>query len=300
MSMRYIDGTDGTRLAVYEEGNPDGPTVVLVHGWPDSHVLWDGVVPLLADKFRVIRYDNRDIGRSTRLDGHPPPTLWQLARRDRRAVAYTLADMAAGGIGLLDNLGIERGHVVGASMGGMIAQTMAIRFPDRVRSLASIMSNTGARFSGQPALGVYGVLLGRRPTDREAAIERGMRTFAKIGSPGFDRDELELRDVVERSYDRGHDPAGPGRQLAAIVAAPDRTRELRRLAVPTVVIHGTRDRLVKPSGGRATARAIPGARLVRIEGMGHDLPRGAWPRIVGAIADNAARAGVAAARRSAA
>jgi pimeloyl-ACP methyl ester carboxylesterase len=161
------------------------------------------------------------------------------------------------------------------------------------------MSNTGSMFSGQPAFGLYAVLLKPAPTERSEAIEHGLRVFTQIGSPGFERDELELRDVIERSYDRGHDPAGPRRQLAAIVAGGNRTHRLRRLRVPTVVIHGKQDRLVKPSGGRAVARAIPGARLVEIPGMGHDLPRGAWPRIIDAIVDNAARAGAPAGATSA-
>ena len=161
---------------------------------------------------------------------------------------------------------------------------------DRVLSLASIMSNTGARRSGQPQLATYRVLVGRPPQERDAFVEHVLRVYAVIGSPGFDRDEPDLRRMAGLSYDRGRNPAGSGRQLAAIIASGNRTRRLQALAVPTVVIHGTADRLVNPTGGRATARAIPGARLVEIEGMGHDLPRGTWPRIVEAIADNAARA----------
>jgi pimeloyl-ACP methyl ester carboxylesterase len=176
-------------------------------------------------------------------------------------------------------------------MGGMIAQTMAFRHPDRVLSLVSIMSNTGARWSGQPALSMYSVLLKRAPRDREGFIAHQMAVFERTGSPGFPRDEDDLRELAAASYDRGHDPAAAGRQLAAILASGDRTPDLAQIRVPTVVIHGTKDRLVAPSGGRATAKAIPGARLVTIEGMGHDLPRGAWPQIVEAIAENAARAG---------
>ena len=153
------------------------------------------------------------------------------------------------------------------------------------------MSNTGARWTGKPTLTTYRVLLDRAPADREGFIERQVRVFGRIGSPGFPRNDEELRRRAGRAYDRGHDPAGSGRQPAALVASPDRTLHLRRITVPTLVIHGTRDKLVSPSGGRATARAIPGARLMTIEGMGHDLPRLAWPRIVEGIAQNAARAG---------
>jgi pimeloyl-ACP methyl ester carboxylesterase len=273
-------------------GDPDDPAMLLIMGLATQMLAWpDEFCEQLAGRgFFVIRFDNRDIGRSTKLSQFPPPTTGQLLRRDRRAAAYSLLDMAADGIGLLDHLGIERVHLVGASMGGMIAQQTAISFPERVLSLCSIMSNTGSLLSGQPAFALYSVLLRPSPRERSAAIEHAVRVFTEIGSPGFERDELELRDIVERSYDRGHDPHGPQRQLAAIIAGGNRTDGLRGLRLPTVVIHGTKDRLVKPSGGRAVARAIPGARLVEIEGMAHDLPRGAWPRIIDAIVENAARA----------
>jgi pimeloyl-ACP methyl ester carboxylesterase len=219
-----------------------------------------------------------------------PPTVKQLLLRDKSAASYSLADMAQDGVGLLDHLGIERAHVAGASMGGMIAQTMAARHPERVLSLASIMSNTGHRWKGVPGLRIYPIFLRRPARDREGAIEATVATFRLIGSPAFPFDEPELRRMAELSYERGHDPAGTGRQLAAILAAGDRTAELRRIAVPTVVIHGTRDRMLMPSGARETAKAIPGARLVMIEGMGHDLPRGAWDRIIGAMLANIERA----------
>jgi pimeloyl-ACP methyl ester carboxylesterase len=282
-------------------GEPADPAVLLVMGLATQMLGWpdDFCAQLAGRGFHVIRFDNRDIGRSTRLSRYPPPTTGQLLRRDKRAAAYTLADMAADGIGVLDHLGIERAHVVGASMGGMIAQEIAIGFPDRVLSLCSIMSNTGARTSGQPAVGLYAMLLRPAPRERQAAIEHSVRLYREIGSPGFERDELELREVIERSFDRGHDRAGPGRQLAAIIASGNRTERLQRLRVPTVVIHGTEDRLVRPSGGRAVARAVPGARLVEIYGMGHDLPRAAWPRMIDAIVDNAARAGAQARATSA-
>ena len=274
-------------------GDPSDPAMLLVMGLGTQMLGWreEFCGTLAARGFHVIRFDNRDIGRSTNLSHLPVPTLRQLALRDRKAAGYTLSDMAGDAIGLLDELGIDKAHVVGASMGGMIAQTIAFRHPDRVLSLTSIMSNTGARWSGQPSLGLYGVLLKRAPRDREGFVEHQMEVFRKTGSPGFPRDEDELREMAEASFDRGHDPAGAGRQLAAIIASGDRTAELRAIRAPTVVIHGTKDKLVAPSGGRATAKAIPGARLVTVEGMGHDLPRGVWPRIVDAIAENAARAG---------
>ena len=203
--------------------------------------------------------------------------------------------MAADGIGLLDHLGIERAHVVGVSMGGMIAQTMAARHPDRVLSLASIMSNTGHRWKGTPGLRIYPSSCAAPPATARSAIESAVSVFRLIGSPGFPFDEEETRKAAELSYDRGHNPAGTGRQLAAIIAAGDRTAELRGITAPTVVIHGTKDKMVRPSGGRATAAAIPGAQLVTIDGMGHDLPRGAWDRMVDAIVANAERADASAA-----
>jgi pimeloyl-ACP methyl ester carboxylesterase len=276
-----------------ELGDPADPALLLVMGLGTQMIAWPvGFCELLAAHgFRVIRYDNRDAGRSTHLRDLRPPTTSQLLRRDPAAAHYSLGDMADDGIGLLDALGIERAHVVGASMGGMIAQKIAIRHPRRVLSLASIMSNTGHWWRGTPGLRVYPTFLRRPARDREGAIESVVSVFQLIGSPGADPDET--RAIAAESYERGYNPAGSARQLAAIVTDGDRTDELRRLSVPTVVIHGTRDLMVRPSGGKATARAIPGARLVLIEGMGHDLPRWAWERIADAVADNARRSDAA-------
>jgi pimeloyl-ACP methyl ester carboxylesterase len=292
--MAELSCTVGELEIAYETfGDPSDPALLLVMGLGTQMLGWheEFCEALAARGFFVIRFDNRDIGRSTAMRDLPVPKLWQLALRAKQAAGYTLEDMADDGFGLLDHLGIERAHVVGASMGGMIAQTMAYRRPERVLSLVSIMSNTGALRSGQPHLKMLPALLATPPKGREAAIEHTVKVFEKIGSPGFPRDEDDLRRVAAMSYDRGRNPAGAARQLAAIVTAQDRTKPLGSIRVPTLVIHGTRDKLVRPSGGRATARAIPGARLLTIEGMGHDLPRGAWPQIIDGIADTAARAG---------
>jgi pimeloyl-ACP methyl ester carboxylesterase len=272
-------------------GDPGDPAMLLIMGLGTQMVAWhDDFCGQLAGRgFFVIRHDNRDIGRSTHLDGAPTPSLVQLATRDKRS-AYTLADMANDSVGVLDHLGIERAHIVGASMGGMIAQTIAIRHPERTLSLVSIMSNTGSFWTGQPALTMYAVLLKPSPRDREKFIQHAVDMFTRIGGSGYEPDVEDLREIATKSYDRGHDPQGSQRQLAAIVADRDRSPQLRRLTVPATVIHGADDKLVRPSGGRATARAIPGSRLVEIRGMGHGLPRGAWPQIIGAIADTAARA----------
>src|SRR4051795_5648109 len=179
-------------------GDRANPTVLLVMGLATQMLGWreDFCAELAARGFPVVRSDTRDVGRSTRLSQHRPPTAAQIVRRDARAAAYTLADMADDGVGRLDFLGVERAHVVGASMGGMIAQTIAIRHPDRVLSLVSIMSNTGGRWSGQPSLSVYSVLLKRAPRDREGYVAHQMEVFARIGSPGFPRDEEELSEMA--------------------------------------------------------------------------------------------------------
>jgi pimeloyl-ACP methyl ester carboxylesterase len=271
-------------------GDAADPAMLLIMGLATQMVGWhDEFCSQLAGRgFHVIRFDNRDIGRSQKME-YPVPTLKQLLLRDKRAARYTLEHMAEDGFGLLDHLGIEPAHVAGVSMGGMIAQTMAARRPDRVLSLASMLSNTGALWSGQPSLRMYPVLLKSPPRDRAGYIDHAAWVFSKIGSQDFEPNEL--RAMAAASYDRGLNPAGSMRQLAAIIASGDRTPLLRTITAPTVVIHGTTDRLVPVSGGKATAKAIPGARLMLIEGMGHDLPRGAWPRMLDALADNAARAG---------
>src|SRR6478609_3451211 len=273
-------------------GDPADPAVLLVMGLGTQMLGWheDFCTDLAGRGFHVIRYDNRDIGRSTILSSAPVPSLGQIIRRDKRAASYSLAEMAADGVGLLDHLGIERAHLVGVSMGGMITQTIAARRPERVLSLTSIMSSTGSRWRGQPALKTYRQFLRPVSGDRATYIAETAALFEIIGSPGFERDPEDLRSLLAAMYDRGHDPASVSRQLGAIVASGDRTAELRHITAPTLVIHGTADKLVAPSGGRATARAIPGARLLKIEGMGHDLPRGAWPQIIDAIVENTRRA----------
>jgi pimeloyl-ACP methyl ester carboxylesterase len=283
---------NGLELCYQEMGDPEGEPLLLVMGLATQMIAWDEefCAPLAERGFRVIRFDNRDIGRSTRIDsaGVPPRADMILGRRG--SAAYLLPDMAADTIGLMDHLGIESAHVVGASMGGMIAQTLAIEYAERVRSLVSIMSNTGSRWTGLPSRKAMAVLLGRPPKGREEAIERAVRTFGVIGSPGYPFDEERVRRISGRSYDRGHGAAGVVRQLHAVTASGDRTQALRRVRVPATVIHGNRDVLVRPAGGRATARAIPNARLKIIDGMGHDLPRQLWPVFADEIAATAAHA----------
>jgi pimeloyl-ACP methyl ester carboxylesterase len=266
-------------------GDASATPLLLVMGLASQMVLWDDQFceQLTERGFFVIRFDNRDIGRSTILRDKPIPTRVQLILRDKRGAAYELNDMAGDAAGLLDHLGIDKAHVVGVSMGGMIAQLLAIRHPDRVLSLVSIMSTTGNRRVGQPSPRMLPRMLRRARTDREGYLADFAETYRVIGSPRYPRDPVHMRAQGERCFERGIHPAGVARQLGAIVTAPDRTSKLRALNVPATVIHGTADRLVMPSGGKATARAIPGAHLVLIDGMGHDLPPELWPQVIGEI-----------------
>jgi len=292
VNERFCDVGRGITLCYETFGERSNPPALLIMGLGTQMVAWheDFCRGLAARGLYVVRFDNRDSGRSTHVGG-PPPTVTQLLLRSKRAARYTLADMAEDAAGLLRELGLSPAHVIGASMGGMIAQTLAARHPGYVRSLTSIMSNTGALTNGQPALRLYPFFLRRRPAGFDEYVAHFARIFAAIGSTGLPRDTEEVRELAGISYERDHDVAGPGRQLAAIIASGDRTRELRKIAAPTLVIHGTADPLVPPSGGRATARAIKGAKLVAVEGMGHDLPRAIWDELIDAVAENAARAG---------
>lgn len=287
-----IAPANGIELCYQEVGDPEGKPLLLVMGLATQMIAWhEGLCRLLAERgYRVIRFDNRDIGRSTKLDRAGVPNKIDLLLGRRATAPYLLRDMADDAVGLLDHLEIDQAHVVGASMGGMIVQQMAIDHPRRLRSMVSIMSTTGNRRSGQPSLKTFGILLGNPPQGREQVIAHAVRTFKVIGSPGFPFEEDMVREMAGRSYERGHSAAGVMRQLHAIVASGDRTKALHEVQVPTAVIHGTRDPLVKPSGGRATAKAIPGARLMMIDGMGHDLPRDLWPTFAETIDTNAKRA----------
>jgi pimeloyl-ACP methyl ester carboxylesterase len=277
---------NGIELAYETFGDAGAPPVVLIMGlatqmiaWPDE--LCDG---LARCGFLVIRFDNRDVGGSTHLRDVPPPRLADIVVR-RRPPPYSIGDMADDVVGLIDGLGLDDVHLVGASMGGFIAQTVALEHASRVRTLTLIMTSTGSRRVGQPKPRVYAQLLRpRMAADRSAAMSAVVETFRLIGSRGFAFDEEYLRDLAGRSWDRGYEPAGSRRQLAATASQPNRTAALRRITVPTLVIHGLHDPLVAPSGGLAIARAIPNSRFVGFSGMGHDLPRALWPEFVREIA----------------
>ena len=293
LSEERLAPVNGVEIAYQEAGDPGAAPLLLAMGLGTQMLGWDErFCAQLAERgFRVVRFDNRDIGHSTMLDAAGVPSRLDLFLGRRESAAYLLSDMAADAVGLLDYLEIESAHVVGASMGGMIGQTLAIEHPKRVRSLVSIMSTTGSRRVGTPTLRAFGMMLAKAPRGRDAYVERIVKTFKLVGSPAYPMDEQSFREMARRMYDRSHNPKGVLRQMHAITASGDRTAALRKLDLPVTVIHGTRDPLVRPSGGRATARAIPGARLRIVEGMGHDLPRALWPIFADEIADTAARAG---------
>jgi pimeloyl-ACP methyl ester carboxylesterase len=274
-------------------GDPVDEAILLVMGLGGPMTWWnpDFCRLLAAAGFFVIRYDNRDTGRSSRVHGRVNRRMlvrsfWGRGGRP----PYTLDDMAADGFALLDHLGIEQAHVVGISMGGMIAQTMALGRPDRVRSLTSIMSTTGRRTVGWQDPRLLPLLLARRNRTRESYVEQSARLWKLIGSPHYPDTTEAVRDRAGETWDRGVTPAGVARQMLAILAQPDRSRALAGLRVPTLVIHGTHDKMVHVSGGRATSRAVPGSELLLVPGMGHDVPIALHQTFVDAIARNAARA----------
>lgn len=287
---RLIDVGRGIELCCRVDGDPANPVVLLISGLGQQLNVWPArfVDALAGEGFRVVRLDNRDVGRSTRVVA-PAPRPWQLLTRRLDARQYTLDDMATDTAGLLDALEVPAAHVVGMSMGGMIAQTLAARMPGRVLTLTSLMSTSGARRVGRPALSTYRRMFGPPPQSRDAAATRLVAMMRHIGSQGFPFDEPEVRAMALEAWDRagGANPAGVLRQLGAIVKSGDRTAELGQITAPTLVIHGDRDRMVHPSGGAATAAAIPGARPLTIAGLGHDLPAGACAQLVAAIAGHA-------------
>jgi pimeloyl-ACP methyl ester carboxylesterase len=279
-------------------GDPADPALLLIMGLGTQLIGWpEGFCRRLAERgHHVIRFDNRDCGLSTHLDGVPfdlgavVTSLLTGVSRDRPAAPYLLSDMAGDVVGLLDQLSIERAHIVGASMGGMIAQTLAIEHPERVLTLTSIMSHTGEPEFGAPTAEALEALLTRPPADRDGYIERSVKNW-RIFAPHRYFDEDHIRQRAADAFDRAYYPEGIGRQLAAIVASGDRVAGLTELAVPTLVLHGRLDTLVQRSGGERTAELVPGAKLVVVGDMGHDLPEPLWPFLVGVIAAHTGAAG---------
>jgi pimeloyl-ACP methyl ester carboxylesterase len=273
-------------------GRPNDVPILLIMGLATQMIGWpDDFCRGLAERGHfVIRFDNRDIGLSTHLHDAGMPDLMAIFGGDASSVPYPLTAFADDTAGLLDALSLESAHVVGVSLGGMVAQLLAVRNPERVRSLTSIMSTTGDPTVGTPSEAALGALLAPAAKDRDSAIQRAVNTYRVIGSPGFELDEVALRARAGLAFDRAHDPAGVARQLAASLATPDRTPDLKKIEAPTLVIHGAEDQLITVSGGHATAAAIPDAELMVIEGMGHDLPRGVWPQLIDGISALVARA----------
>nr|CTQ92256.1 Beta-ketoadipate enol-lactone hydrolase (EC 3.1.1.24) [Kibdelosporangium sp. MJ126-NF4] len=278
-------GPAKTTIAYERLGDPAAPPVVLIMGGNAQMIHWqDGFCAELVDRgLYVIRFDNRDAGRSTHFHDAPVPDFQAAMAGDFSTASYTLADMAADTVGLLDVLGIERAHLVGQSMGGAIAQTVAIEHPDRIRSLTSMSSNTGHPTVGQADFSALATL-GRPPDTRAGYIDwmvKAVRLTAS--SPAFEFDEAAVIATTALAYDRGHDPGTFPRQGISVLAYGDRTERLRHVRVPTLVLHGLADPSI--DGGRMTAEVIPGAKLVTFEGMGHNLPRELWPTVADHIAN---------------
>lgn len=285
-------GPSKIKMAYQRFGNPALTPVFLIMGagaqminWPEGFCL-----ELASHNLHPIRFDNRDAGLSTHFSDAPVPDFPAIQSGDLSTVTYTLSDMAADTAGLMDALGYESVHLVGASMGGMIAQTIAIEYPHRVRSLTSIMSTTGDHSVGQPDYSVLAKLGSPPYDDRQAYIDWQIQSRKAIGSPKYPLDEKTAAHIAGLVWDRDHDPLGMIRQAAAVIKSGDRTEQLRSIDIPTLVIHGENDKMIDVSGGRAVANAIPGAELATFEGMGHDLPKPLWPVFAKKISDLIRRA----------
>lgn len=281
---------NGVLLEFDTIGEPTDPALLLVMGFTAQMTAWDlGFCQMLADQGHyVIRFDNRDCGLSHKTDGPPPDVMALMAKSAMGGeitddeVAYSLSDMAADAIAVLDHLSIDKTHVAGASMGGMISQVLAIEYPERIISITSIMSTTGNPKVGQGTPEAMAALLSPPAVGRDAVIEQGVKVGAVISGPLFDPEQAKIRHG--EAYDRSFYPMGAPFQLAAIGRTGDRTEALMKLDLPALVIHGDADSLITPSGGEATAEAIPGAQLLTFEQMGHDLPPQIWPEMTAAIA----------------
>lgn len=277
-------------------GDRAGRPLLLIMGIGLQMIYWDEAFcqDLAGRGHFVIRFDNRDVGLSTHFDQAGVPQVLEAmaaaARGERIEAPYTLDDMADDAFGLLDGLGLQKAHVCGVSMGGSIAQTMAIRHSARLLSLISIMTGTGDPAEPQARPEAMAVLLAPAPVEREANIAHRVKMWRIIGSPGFPFNEQDTREHAARAYDRAFDPAGPARQLMAIMASGNRKPALASVRVSTLVIHGSGDPLVPVEAGYSTAKAVPGAEILVIEGMGHELPQGAWPRIIEAVSAFTAKA----------
>jgi pimeloyl-ACP methyl ester carboxylesterase len=280
-------------------GNDSAEPLLLIMGLGAQMIHWDDAFceQLAAHGFRVVRFDNRDIGKSSHLTGGKRLTPLELLKlrflRIPVAATYKLIDMAKDTVGLMDALGIKSAHLVGASMGGMIAQEVTLSFPERVRSLTSIMSTTGRRTVGFPNPKVYPMLLSSTGRTRDSYVARSLKGSKVIGSPAFPSDDVMARDRAYETYDRGWTASGVTRQMLAVLTQGDRTAALGELDLPALVIHGLNDPLVHKSGGKATADEIPGAEHLEIAGMAHDMPAQLYSTYIDAIERTAARVSTA-------
>jgi pimeloyl-ACP methyl ester carboxylesterase len=289
----FASVSTGIELCYRTYGDPSGEPMLLVMGLASPLTWWDPeLCSMLARRgYFVVTFDNRDVGRSTKVPGRV--TRGMLVRAYARLpvrAPYSMSDLAKDGFALLDHLDIERAHLVGVSMGGMIVQTMAIEEPARLRSLTSIMSTTGGRWVGWQHPRLLPALLTPVRPGREGYADSSVAMERLIGSPGYPRPEERIREIAAETYDRGISSSGTLRQMLAILTQPDRAARLRDVCVPTLVVHGLTDRMVHVSGGRATATAVPGAELILVEGMGHDLPIELFATYVDAIDRTARRA----------
>ncbi|MEU3498884.1 alpha/beta fold hydrolase [Kitasatospora cineracea] len=291
---QYADLPSGLTICFRDHGDRTAPAVLLVAGLGEDLTFWTQPFfdALVARGFRVVAIDNRDAGRSTFVTA-PPPALWRQILARPRGDAYTLADMAQDAVGVLDHLGIARAHLVGRSMGGMIAQTVAATAPERVLSLTSLYSTTGARKVGRPALSTMRLLAAPPARNRTDAVRAHLRITRHIAGRGYPIDDAAEAAVAARGWDRsaGDPAAGVARQIQAIQRSGDRTAQLSRITAPTLVVNGDRDLLVDPSGGAATAKAIRSARHVVVPGMGHHVPEALVGPVTQYIAQHAARVG---------
>jgi pimeloyl-ACP methyl ester carboxylesterase len=295
MSMTRLDAAEqladanGLTLCYQTFGSPDDPALVLIMGLGAQMVWWEAELceQLAARGYRVVRFDNRDIGKSSYIEAPPPDLARVFAGLEPLKAPYSLDDMAADTVGLMDALGIDKAHIVGASMGGMIAQLVAIHHPERVLTLTSIMSATGERGLPPPKPEVWAAMIAPPPLTVEAYIAANIRMAELLRGYSDAAEDADARARATRAAARGLNPPGGVRQMAAVGAAPSRTQALAKLTTPTLVIHGVDDPLVSVEGGKATARAIPGAKLMLLDRMGHTLPRALWPQLVDAIAAHA-------------
>lgn len=301
MEIRTGTATSGDLKLYYEDmGDIDDPPVLLIMGLGAQLLLWRTAFceKLVNQGLRVIRYDNRDIGLSSKTEHHSSgqPIVLRMLRSFlglRSQAAYTLEDMADDAAAVLDHLNIEQAHIVGASMGGMIAQVFAARFTERAKSLGILFSSNNSALLPPPApRALLALLIGPPPdSPRDVILDNSVRVSRIIGSPGYRTPEERLRAEAAEGYDRNYHPQGVAHQFSAILGSGSLAHHNRRIVAPTVVIHGRADKLMRPFGGRAIARAIDGARLVLFDGMGHDLPQQLWDRVIGVLADNFAEAG---------